>query len=111
MVRCRDLGFEEPDQQVALAGIDGRVYRCDFAWRDGQVLGEADGRIKYLDDGERPGADALWAEKRREDALRFGRRAFVRISWEDAWHGDALATKLDRAGVPRIRRTRHPLTF
>ncbi len=96
---------------MPITGLDGRGYRCDFAWCGGEVLGEADGRIKYADGGGRSGADVLWAEKQREDALRSGRRAFIRITWEDAWHGDTLAMKLDRAGVPRERRTRRPLTY
>jgi len=107
VVRCQDLGFQEPEQQVAVT-VDGHAYRCDFAWCDGAVVGEADGRVKYA--AEHSGEEALWREKRREDAIRSVRRAFVRIGWDDAWRGDGLALLLDRAGVPRSRRGRVRLT-
>jgi len=100
--RLRDLGFAEPVQQFPVSTIEGE-FRVDFAWDDGRLVLEADGRMKYLDE------DALWAEKRREDAIRERCAAFARASWDDAWAGSELARKLERLGVPRVRRPR-PLT-
>ena len=114
VVRCQDYGFELPEQQRVVTGLDGRSYRVDFAWRGGQVLGEADGRSKYADPALRDGRSAeevVWAEKRREDALRPTCRSFIRFGWSDAWAGDALARRLESAGVPRQRRRLAALTF
>lgn len=104
VVRCRDLGFAEPEQQVPIRGIDGVVYWVDFAWRGGRILGEADGKLKYRAvDGVPTSLDVLWAEKRREDALRARCDAFVRVSWDDVWTGEGLEHRLVTAGVPRLR--------
>jgi len=112
MVRCRDLGFAEPEQQRVVRGADGVPYRVDFAWRDGRILGEADGRLKYRSvEGAPTPQQVLWAEKRREDALRIRCDRFVRIAWEDAWHGAGLEALLVEAGVPRVGMPRRRLTF
>lgn len=110
MVRCRELGFELPEQQRQVLAVDGRRYRVDFAWLDGEILGEADGEFKYDGDDQRSPREIVLAEKRREDALRARCRSFVRITWEDAWRGDGLARRLIAAGVPRPGRPRTQLT-
>ncbi len=107
IARCQDLGFEMPTQQVPVVGSDGVEYRCDFAWMGGTVIGEADGRIKYIDDAFESGssgAEVLWREKRREDAIRAVRPRFMRFDWQDAWRGAGLERALLTAGVPRPRR-------
>ncbi len=114
-VRCEDLGFAVPELQRPVVGVDGGSYRVDYAWRDGRILGEADGRSKYFG-ADRPSGRAaeevLWAEKRREDALRAVCDRFIRVSWDDAWAGHPLARRLVAVGVPRVA-TRGPamLTF
>ena len=61
--------IRRPRVQVEIFDRAGAfLARVDFLWDDlpsgTRVIGEADGRIKYLD------ATALYEEKRREDALR-----------------------------------------
>jgi len=113
IARCQDYGFEPPEQQRVVVGVDGIEYRVDFAWREGRILAEGYGRDKYenaeLLAGRSP-ADVLWAEKRREDALRPGRE-FVRIGWADAWGGHGLARRLLAVGVRRPDRRLVNLTF
>jgi len=61
------------------------VGRTDFAWEKERVLGEFDGRIKYgrlLKPGQSAG-DAVFEEKRREDALRDEGFGMVRWVWQD----------------------------
>jgi len=112
LIRCRDLGFAEPEQQRVMLGTDGVRYRVDFAWRDGAIVLEADGKLKYRSEPGRPTPfDVLWAEKRREDAIRGRGPVFVRASWEDAWHGDGLERLLVGAGVPRRRMPLATLTW
>jgi hypothetical protein len=64
---------------------DGSVAFADFAWPDHGVLGEFDGKGKYLRDlrpGEGPG-EALFREKLREDRLRDLGWVVVRLVWSD----------------------------
>lgn len=112
VARCADLGFAPPEQQRRVRGIDGGIYRVDFAWRDGRILAEADGKLKYRSGARSPRpADVLWAEKRREDALRARCDAFFRIDWADAWEGAGLERAMVAAGVPRIAMPSGALTF
>jgi hypothetical protein len=90
----------EPVQQVDVVAR-GRRYRVDFLWPDLGVVGEADGRIKYL-----TGAD-LMAEKRREDDIRSLGLSLVRWDWDDAWTREPMLARLADAGVhvaPRFSR-------
>lgn len=109
VVRCQDLGFEAPVQQYPVEGLDRQRYRIDFAWRDGQILAESDGRGKYRDPemlaGRAPD-EILWAEKQREDAIRPRCERFLRMTWRDAWAGEGLERALVHAQVPRPLRPR-----
>src|SRR5690606_31011906 len=72
VVRCQDYGFEPPEQQRPVVGVDGVEYRVDLAWRDGRILAEGDARDKdSAPEGlrGRSPSETLWAERRREDAL------------------------------------------
>jgi Transcriptional regulator, AbiEi antitoxin len=63
----------------------GRVGRADFAWPEQRTVGEFDGRIKYgrlLRPGQQPG-DAVFDEKRREDAIRDTGLRVVRWVWDE----------------------------
>jgi hypothetical protein len=85
-------GFDAPHQQFEVIAR-GRRYRLDFYWPDHGVVGEADGRGKYL-----AGPD-LWAEKVREDALRSLGLAFARWDWDEALAGGPVVTRLVEAGL------------
>jgi len=93
------LQYEVRDASGQLVGI------ADFAWPEAGVLGEFDGRVKYerfLRPGETP-ADAVFREKRREDAMReaTGWRV-VRFTWADL--GEPRRT------IERIRSAIYPAT-
>lgn len=97
------LGFPAPQLQSRFV-IDGAEYRTDFSWPDQQVIGEADGDMKYaIGDA----ADAVMREKKREDALRRVMRGFARWGWNDLRTPDRLRLMLEAAGLtaPRPRRT------
>jgi hypothetical protein len=95
-----DAGLPLPDLQVEVHHPDGRfVGRSDFGWRDHRVLGEFDGQVKYgrlLRPGQAPG-DAVFEEKRREDALREERWGMVRWVWADLSSPAALVARWVRA--------------
>lgn len=63
--------------------------RVDFLWESARLAGEADGRLKYAD------AEAVYAEKRREDAIRAEGYAFIRWGMPDL-RTPALADRLRR---------------
>ncbi|WP_280384079.1 hypothetical protein [Nocardia wallacei] len=106
-VMLRRLGLAMPQSQGDVYGGDGRMLgRVDFYFGDTGVVGEFDGRVKYgrlLEPGEEPG-DAVFAEKKREDAMRSNGLQVVRWTWDDLT-GDEVAPRL-RAAHARARRTR-----
>lgn len=73
------LGLSVTSQFELRDARGGFVARTDFLV-EGRVVVEFDGRIKYQGpDGEK----ALWAEKRREDAIRALGYPVVRLTWAD----------------------------
>ena len=87
------LQFEVRTAAGDLAG------RADFAWEERGVLGEFDGRVKYgrlLRPGQEPG-DAVFEEKRREDAVRDEGWGVVRWVWSDLHVPHRFATRVRRA--------------
>ena len=105
-VRFEQLGYPQPIQQREYTGSHGEHYEVDFFWPEFDVICETDGRVKYEDPvflaGRTP-QQALWDEKVREDELRAQCKAFVRLTWADAWNRAGLVAKLARAGIPRRR--------
>ena len=101
LVPIASAGFEAPCQQHEIVAR-GRRYRLDFFWPDHGVVGEADGRGKYLTSSD------LWMEKQREDALRSLGLGFARWGWDDALAGEPVVARLLEAGLrvgPPIART------
>lgn len=87
------LQFDVRDANGWLAG------RSDFCWEDRRTLGEFDGEIKYgraLNPGQAL-EEVLFAEKRREDALRALGWEIVRWVWEDIWRPATLLGRLNAA--------------
>ncbi|WP_307794400.1 hypothetical protein [Arthrobacter cavernae] len=101
------LGFEQPAQQKDFSDSSGFVGRSDFWWPEQRVVGEFDGRGKYLDEalggGDQAGA-AVYREKLREDRIRDLGMKVVRWNWADLERPGRLRAKLLRAGLrPRPR--------
>jgi hypothetical protein len=96
-------GLPSPVTQWEVRDEDGRVVgRSDFGWPEQGVAGEFDGRIKYgrlLRPGE-SAADAVYREKRREDALREHLRTVVRWNWDDLDDFRAKAQRIRQALAP-----------
>jgi hypothetical protein len=73
--------------------------RTDFYWEEFRTVGEFDGKVKY-GRGLRPGVDpgeAVYREKRREDALRDLGLKVVRWTWDELDTFIAPADRLLRA--------------
>jgi hypothetical protein len=79
-------GLPDPVLQWQVTTTGGRLLgRTDFGWPARSVIGEFDGRAKYgrlLRPGQDAG-DAVFAEKRREDALRAAGLRVIRWTWAD----------------------------
>jgi very-short-patch-repair endonuclease len=93
-------GFRMPLQQVKIYDDDKFVGRVDMYWkvRRRRIVLELDGKVKYT------GAetDALYKEKKREDALREMKYDVIRATWEDVISGD-LAKMLHKRKIPMRR--------
>lgn len=91
LLRMREHGIVLPQCQVVMA-INSRRYRLDYLWREGGVVGEFDGRLKYAS------KDDVYAEKRREDDLRSIGLSVARWGWSDVQgKGEAMAASIQRA--------------
>ncbi len=92
--------------QFEIHGGDGAlIARTDFAWEEHELVGEFDGKVKYgrlLRPGQEPG-DAVFEEKRREDAVRAEGWGVARWVWADLGTGHRLAARLRRAFDRRRR--------
>jgi hypothetical protein len=96
------IGAPPPLLQHPFAGEHG-AYETDFYFPDEDVIGETDGRIKYLDPrfrGGRTPEQVVYQEKIREDDLRRLVRAFGRWPMEVALSRDRLRARLSELGVP-----------
>ncbi|MGI9824221.1 hypothetical protein [Agromyces sp. Marseille-Q5079] len=119
-----ETGFAVPELQHELWLPElGRNAYLDFFWPSVGVGAEADGRGKYLGDATaldarrpsdgstfgtsdvaRRAADAVIAEKDRENAIRRQLRGFDRWDWNDMLRRHPVEARLTRLGVPRVRR-------
>jgi hypothetical protein len=103
---CFARGLPKPELQYAVHDARGALVGItDMAWPGHGLLGEFDGKVKYgrlLRPGESPG-DAVFREKRREDALREATGfAVVRIVWADLYDGHRTAQRILRLMRARV---------
>lgn len=96
------LGFEQPVLQHVFHDHRGFVGRSDFWWPKQRIVGEFDGKAKYLAAGLRgdlSADEAVYREKLREDRIRGLGYGFVRWGWSDVENLDLLRRKLLAAGL------------
>ena len=96
-----DLGYVViPQFRVVQDG--GRVVaRVDFYLPELGVVVEFDGRVKY--EGH-DGADALAAEKQREDRIRALGYGMARLVWADLFHLARVRAAVEQAARAAVRR-------
>ena len=99
-VRLHEDGLPAPELQQEIYDEAGKfVARVDFCWQEQRTIGEFDGKIKYgrmLKSGQSI-EDALFAEKRREDALRDLGWQIVRWLWADLYRHGVIRDRVLRA--------------
>ena len=96
------LGLPAPVLQYPFYDAHGLVGIVDFWWPDFDLIGEFDGHGKYLREdllGGQSTADAVIAEKRREDRLRALGPRVCRWGWAEARSLPRLSAHLAQAGL------------
>lgn len=96
------LGFEQPLLQQVFTDGGGFIGRSDFWWPRQGVVGEFDGKGKYVQGALRGGItadEAVYREKLREDRIRALGHGFARWRWADLQHPERLRAKLLAAGL------------
>lgn len=92
-VACTGFGWPPPEPQHCFDTRLGKAY-VDLWIKEWRLALEFDGRIKYrTHEAARQGRsveDVLWAEKRREDALRSLGVTVVRVVWADLQDRESL---------------------
>ena len=91
------LGLPAPELQVPFYDRDGLIGIVDFWWPHANLIGEFDGLGKYLRDEFTVGrstAEAVIAEKHREDRLRAVGPSVARWGWTEARSLPMLNAKL-----------------
>jgi hypothetical protein len=99
------MHIPRPDLQWEVFDRDGNLIAVtDFAWPDRHVYGEFDGKVKYgrlLKPGQEPG-DVVFAEKRREDAVRRATDGtMVRYTWSELHQRSEPSLQLQDLLLPR----------
>lgn len=88
-----------PELQVDLYDGLRKIATVDFLWREQGTVGEFDGEFKYgrfVRPGETP-ADAVFREKRREDAVRDLGLQMARWGWPEVFERSELVNRVQRS--------------
>ena len=102
-VNMRALGVPRPVLQQRFEDYRGLIGFSEFYWPEYKLVGEADGRAKYLDPRYRRGRtleQVLLDEKVRADRLRALGLEVTRWGWEIGVHKEAVRRHLVAAGLP-----------
>jgi hypothetical protein len=92
------LGYEvDPQFAPGTVGPGGGLEHCDFRIKGTRVLVEFDGKEKYVAPTPQQAQELLFAEKRREDAIRGRGYGFVRATWVDLHRPAQLRAKIEQA--------------
>lgn len=101
------LGFPTPLLQVRHDNPRGGNYFTDTEWPEHRLIGEFDGKGKYLKEeylrSMSPG-EAVYEEKIREDHLRAEDNRVVRWGWKELRDPPLLEQVLLRGALPRLAR-------
>ncbi|WP_288024825.1 type IV toxin-antitoxin system AbiEi family antitoxin domain-containing protein [Arthrobacter sp.] len=98
------LGVPAPVLQQPFILRDGREAKVDFWFEERRLVGEFDGKGKYLraDWGKGKSIqDRVLAEKAREDQIRAHGVGFVRWTWAEMMSRERFVRLLLQAGLPQ----------
>jgi len=98
-------GLPAPDLQLKVLGLAGQVAYTDYGWEERRVVGEFDGKVKYLRgmrEGE-PASAVVLREKRREEWLVETGLIVRRLVWTELFTPRIVANRFARALEIRSR--------
>lgn len=98
------FGFPAPVLQQPFVLRDGRKARVDFWFEEQRVVGEFDGKGKYLRADWGAGMSIqqrVMKEKAREDQIRAQGVGFVRWEWKEMMNRQQFIHLLRQAGLPQ----------
>jgi hypothetical protein len=102
-VNMLEIGCPRPLLQSRFSDHRGIIGESEFHWPDHALVGESDGRSKYLDPVLRNGRtleQVLLDEKERADRLGGVGLRVSRWGWETGRHAESLRRHLVAAGLP-----------
>lgn len=105
-VLMHELGFPAPELQHEFPRAIGGRHFGDFWWEGLRLLGEFDGKDKYLNPAYTQGrsaAEIFWAEKQRENELGEHNVNLRRWVWRDLELVQPFINRLESAGLRRGR--------
>jgi hypothetical protein len=109
-VLIHELGFPQPILQQAWFDGDGHIGDTDFWWPQHGLVGEFDGRVKFVKPEFMDGRtidQIVLAEKAREDRIRARGPRFARWDTPYLLQPPRLARLLVEAGLPQHLRSRY----
>jgi len=95
-------GLPEPELQINVATASGDFW-LDLGWSRWNFAIEFDGFVKYSSPDGGTAADAVFAEKHRQDALEKAGWKILRVTWTDLRDPVALANRIRRHLAARQR--------
>lgn len=101
-VKMFEMGFPEPILQEKFVLGGGKNAFVDFWFKEQGIVGEFDGKGKYLRDGWGGGLslqDRIMAEKKREDQIRAFGVGFARWDWQEMMNKERFGFILCQAGL------------
>lgn len=93
-VRFAEYGLPPPGLQVNIRGSQGFIGRADFCWAEYQTIGEADGGLKYEDQGR----DRARAQLARDEKFHDAGWGTFHFTWREIYHEPDVT-------IDRLRRT------
>jgi very-short-patch-repair endonuclease len=93
-VRFAEFGVRPPDLQVNIRGKQGFIGRVDFCWHEYRTIAEADGAMKYDDNGR----ERARAQLARDEKFHDAGWGTCHFTWREVYHEPAPA-------IERLRRT------
>ena len=102
-VRFAEFGIRPPDLQVNIRGKQGFIGRVDFCWHEYRTIAEADGAMKYDDQGrERARAQLARDEKFHDEGW-----GTFHFTWREIYHEPGAR---HRTAAPDVRSQRDRVT-
>jgi hypothetical protein len=98
-------GLPRPELQVRVVGPAGQLAYTDFGWGEQRVVGEFDGKVKYLRslrEGE-SASDVLFREKQREEWIVETGLTVRRLVWSELFTPNLVVERFARALRIRTR--------